>query len=415
MNVVIVVIDDAVVDTAAYMPNLQALDPIVFPNSFVTTPLCAISRASIFTGRYALNHPVHGSAGTLTPHSETFAVPLAAKGWDLSLVGKYNNGYPWGLDGGLWQPPGWTDWHGLNAQEYYDYGLVENGVVNNFGTDPEDYVTDVLNDRAVTFVQNAVEPFCLYLAHWAPHGSTVPSPAYEDLYVAEPVPHRPSYNEADISDKPSWLRNQYPDPRSGSVQTTQDRNRRLAWEAGRSIDDGIDAIHDALVVRGIDDDTAIIVIADNSNFSGEHRLDNKGAPYEENLRMMMHVVWPGVASRTEMAMVANIDIAPTLMDIAGPETYMPIAPDGMSLKPLIEGDITEFRENLMFEWWDIPEGFNSPDWQAVRTFTQKWAEMGDGTGDTEFYDLITDPYELTNDAANGDRGLAAMLATLRAG
>lgn len=413
MNVVVVVLDDPAFDSVDFMPNLAALDPIVFPNGIVTSPVCAISRASILTGRYASHHGVQSSNGLNTPNSQTFAVPLAAAGWDVSLVGKYNNGYPWG-NGATWQPPGWTDWHGLSVAEYYDYTLVENGVANVFGSDPEDYLTDVLNDRAVTFVQNATEPFCLYLAHYAPHGSIIPADAYDGLYAAEPVPLAPNHNEADITDKPTWLRTEYPTPRTVGQLNTFATNRRRTWEAVRSVDDGIDAIHDVLVSRGIEDDTAIIVIADNSNFHGEHRLTSKGAPYEENLALTMRVVWPGQAPRTETAMVANIDIAPTLCDLAG--VHMPVAPDGMSMVPLIEGTVANWRRDLMLEWFSTTTTNNGcPKFEAIRQADRKWVEYDDGTGDREFYDLTTDPYELANDAAGGARGLDVLLDRLRAG
>jgi len=176
---------------------------------------------------------------------------------------------------------------------------------------------------------------------------------------------------------------------------------------------------DALEERGILDDTVIFYLTDNGFSFGEHRWVGKQCPYEECIRTPFLVRFPGAASHLDPHLVSNVDVAPTVADLArvAPEPR----PDGRSLLPLLAGtDAGPWRDGVLIEWVGDPV---VPPWWGVRTEGLVYVELG--TGERELYDLAgvagpADPFELDNRA--GDPGYAAigaglsgLLARLRAG
>ena len=236
-NIVVIMTDDLDVpsyNTAidrGWLPNIKALQDsaVVFDNAFVVTPLCCPSRASFLTGQYPHNHGVltnfgpDGGADALD-ESSTIAVALQAAGYRTVHIGKYLNRYGTETEK-THVPVGWTDWLALvdpSTYQVYDYTLNRNGVLESYGSAPEDYQTDVLSRLAVQAVTDA-EPFFLALNTLAPHlegltpGSGVcsisgvmtntirPAPRHVGIAANEPLPMPPHFNEADLSDKASWL------------------------------------------------------------------------------------------------------------------------------------------------------------------------------------------------------------------
>ena len=237
-NIILVVTDDQNADTLAFMPTVQRLlvdQGTTFTSAYATTPLCCPSRASILIGQYAHNHGVRSNDGTsggfpkfFTSGAETSTLATSLKngGYHTALVGKYFNAYPEGkvppagfsTPGKRYVPPGWDEWFGFldfsedgrgsGPYEMYNYSVNRNGQIRQYGNSPRDYQTDVLSDVATDFVTRSSkkpEPFFLYLAPTAPHLPPVPAPRHQNMFAGLKAPRSPSFNEADMTDKPAWL------------------------------------------------------------------------------------------------------------------------------------------------------------------------------------------------------------------
>lgn len=420
-NVVLIVTDDQSPDSFPHdppvMPQLQAMveDPadhwVSFPNAFLSTPLCCPSRASILTGRYDLHTGVRTNHdGHLLDPSSTIAAWLHGAGYRTGLVGKYVNGYPFG--GMPLVPPGWDRWlvkqQGAQSTAYYDHVLLDQGFPLPRGRAPEDYLTDVLADAAVDFIRAAPEdrPFFLMVTPTAPHRPWTPAPrdagAYADMRIAEP----PSVGEPDVDDKPAWVR--------ALPEMTADRRaqlteiRRRSFETLRAVDDLVARVVQGLEARGLLDRTAIFFLTDNGFSFGEHRWVGKTCPYEECIRTPFLVRLPGAIAREAPTLVANVDLAPTIADLAG---VVPDAPlDGLSLLPVLEDPSASLRDSLFL---DYVGDAHVPGWSAVRTDGLVYVEYV--TGERELYDLAgaigpADPFQLENRV--GDPAYASVVAAL---
>ena len=195
-NIILILTDDQSLDTLpsdpASMPWLQsqifgnpADDWLWFPNAFLNTPLCCPSRATILTGRYSHHTHVEGNEqGMNLDESNTLATWLKGGGYTTALIGKYLNNYPWNR--GPYVPPGWDRFFGkrneAEAETYYDYGVIDQGAPLFVGDTPDVYVTDLLADKAVDFLEGvpAEEPYFLMFTPPAPHAPLVPAPRYVD-------------------------------------------------------------------------------------------------------------------------------------------------------------------------------------------------------------------------------------------
>lgn len=426
-NIVVICLDDTPWDAWDWMPAMSArTDWVRFPNSRITYPLCGPARSSIWTGQYARNHGVTDHdicSGTIEGGMDPWRfwpVRLRERGYTTGMVGKYNNGYPWDDPGegghDKYIPPGWDVWRAVRNGNYFSYSIVEwvlggTAVRKGYGTAESDYLTDVLTGHANTFVETAKEPFCLYLSHVAPHlDPDTPPPRHATLYDDIDPPHEADWNPADISDKPAWLRAKRPNPLSQAIQDELDLEHRITYQMLKAVDEGLEAMFTALATRGVLDNTVVIFLGDNSNLYGEHRWNKKWVPYDKCLDAQMAVRWPGVAGGTNPAILSNIDLAPTLCDIAG--TRMPVASDGMSFKPLMEGATSSWRRDLLIEQYESGSTRGNP-WQGVVSLDERKYVVHEA-GDIEAYDMAADPLELSNLAADPG-GMARRLSRLQTG
>ncbi|MCC6849914.1 MAG: sulfatase [Deltaproteobacteria bacterium] len=407
-----------------------------FRAAFVTTPLCCPSRASILSGQYAHRTGVYKNGGDNGgaddfADASTIATWLQGAGYRTSLIGKYLNGYA-----ELWQdgdppyvPPGWTEWRGMKNVAFYDYVMIEPDGLGGYaevpyGSAPADYSTDVLREKAKAFISASVgagDPFFLYLAFKAPHLPQIPAPRHDGLFQGAAPWRPPSWNEADVSDKPTWLQGQ---PLEDAGELDQIRIDQL--EMLQAVDEaiggvpsgGITGIMEHLRTLGVADDTLVVFLADNGWLWGEHRLRGKNQPYEESIRAPMLVRYPKLAplARVETRFALNIDLAPTFAELAG--VGVPIAEDGVSLVRILDGTqpAGTWRADFLAEAWP-----GSHPWALVREAQWKYTEIPVAPGDPataferELYDLAADPYELGNvadDPAHAAR-VAAMAMRLR--
>jgi N-acetylglucosamine-6-sulfatase len=415
-DIVLIVTDDQAAHTMQYMPFTQALigsRGVRFGQAFATTPTCSPSRSSIFTGKYSHNHGVIGNSAptggvTVFNDTSTLATWLQASGYRTGLFGKYLNEY--GLITPAYVPPGWSDWHAtivpLGGEAFVNYYLAENGSKVFYGTGDANYVTNVLMNKAAHYIESTPvgQPLFVYIAPPSPHKPSTPARTDRGKFADLPAPRPPSHNEADVSDKPLWVR-QLPLMSSTQIATI-DKVFRKHIECLQSIDRGVQSIVDALERTGRLENAVIIYTSDHGYMFGEHRYTKKHAVYEEAARVPLWVRAPGVTPRDDNSLVANIDLAPTIMDLAGQS--IPSTVDGKSLVPLLKNTLTSWRNELLLE-------FVSTDYGAKRLFhaarTTRYVYAEYLNGDRELYDLLLDPYQLTNVAY--DQRYEAVTADMR--
>jgi N-acetylglucosamine-6-sulfatase len=414
-NVVFVLTDDQRWDTLFAMPTVQreiAGRGVTFVNAFAVNPLCCPSRASFLTGQYSHstgvydNVPPYGGA-TSFRDSSTVATWLQGAGYRTAYVGKYLNGYA-----GTWIPFGWNRWVGYQGG-YYDYTLNIDGLPLYFGTDPEQYSTDVLAREAVSFVESTTGPFFLVLAPYAPHSPMRPAPRHADAFSGVERWRPSSYNEEDVADKPSWLSSW---PRlGGPEETATDELRRKQLASLLAVDEAVRRIIDTLAASGRLADTMIVFTSDNGLLWGEHRLRNrKVSAFEESIRIPLVVRYDPFLTdgRVETRLVTNLDLAPTFAELAGATAS---GVEGRSLVPLLARPsfaAPAWRESFLIEHLQGASTASRevPTYCAVRRARYKYVLYG--TREEELYDLRSDPGELTNRAVDpAYRGIRSLLRT----
>jgi N-acetylglucosamine-6-sulfatase len=408
-NIILVLVDDLDYASALRMPAISSSlleEGASFENAFASYPLCCPSRATILTGLYAHNHEVKGNRppnGGFEKfrdegHEEdTIAALLQQSGYRTALFGKYLNGY--GEEDPTYVPSGWDEWHvKLDKQRAYDYRTNENGEVVSHGREAEDFYTDFLSNQATEYVRSAApnpEPFFLHLTPTAPHLPATPAERHEDAFAGEEAPHPPSFDEEDLSDKPSWISNI--DRVSDEEASEIDERYQKRLKSMLAVDEMVAALVEELEAAGELDDTFLFFTSDNGFLQGEHRvMQGKSRAYEESSRVPLFVRGPGVTAGWEIKeIVLNTDLASTFAELAGLEEFP--AADGRSLAPLIRGEeLPSWRNAVLLEaeGFGEEEASSPPAFRAVRTETHKYVEYENG--ERELYDLTTDPYELEN-------------------
>ncbi len=385
-----------------------------FTNSFVVTSQCDPSRATFMTGQYPHNHGIlTNDQGYSFDHSNTLSVWLQNAGYKTSLVGKY---FPLTHSDKVIEP-GWDNWIMTPHAEYYNYSLNENGKIVNYGSKPSDYSTNVFTDHALKFINQSSstpEPFFLWLTLKAPHGPYIPESKYDQKFSNVLASDLGGWNEEDVSDKPKYIQNF---PRLGSngsniadwiISTNQNQ-----LEALLSVRDAVDKIVSTLRENGELENTYIIFTSDNGFMRGQHRITfNKIAPYDPSVQVPLIVVGPNVPkNKVRNELVANIDLAPTILELAGASGDRVM--DGKSLVPLITSTAPNpsFRQNLVLEFLkdykqQYPQNLRNkvpdyimPAYTALKTADGFKYIKYLNTQEEELYDRSKDIYELTNVAS----------------
>ena len=313
-NIIFVLTDDLDYASAQKIPKIGSLlveEGASFREAFTSQSLCCPSRATILTGLYAHNsgvkHTKAPDGGFIKFRDEgleedTIAVRLQEGGYRTAFFGKYMNMYP-GQGDPTHVPPGWDEWRGsIGNYEPYDYGINENGQTILYGSDIEDYFTDVLSDQATEFVRQAAfddTPFFLHLDPTAPHEPAIPAERHERAFADEKVPRPPSFNEGDVSDKSSWIQDHAP-LNDKKISDTEERYR-MRLESMLAVDEMVASLVEELEATGELENTYVFFTSDNGFLQGEHRLtDTKDRPYEESARVPLFVRCPGIIPGTEV-------------------------------------------------------------------------------------------------------------------
>ena len=426
-NVVVIVIDDLRWDELQctghpYMktPHIDRLarEGASFTRAFHTTPLCSPNRASLLTGQYASRHGIIDNVGrdAASHRLANYHLALQGLGYETAHIGK------WHMGNDSSPRPGYDRWVSFRGQgKLMDPELQEDDqrhVVPG-------YVTDLLNERALHFVERSRQrPFALFLAHKAVHpdvfqrqdgtidpdslGGYVPAPRHRDLYRGQTFPLRPNALPAEVVGRaqpalaaalaqkgktrpagPSWE----------SIHAGTQEEIRLRAAMMAAVDEGVGQLLSSLDRSGALDRTLIVFVSDNGYFFGEHGLGpERRFAYEEGIQTPLLVRYPPLVKpgTTIEALTLALDIAPTAIEIAGgtPGPHV----QGRSLVPLLRGERPAWRTSFLAEYYSEAAfpWLVAMSYKAVRTERYKYIDWTQYPGCDELYDLTADPYELTN-------------------
>ncbi len=409
-NVVFILTDDHRYDAMSFMKHQFAQTPVLdslaangvhFKNAFVTTSLCSPSRASILTGLYTFRHRVIDNNRPIPPGTIYFPQYLQRAGYATAFVGK------WHMGGESDAPqPGFDYWVSFRGQGEYlppnpNYTLNVNGQrVKQKG-----YITDELTDYALEFLAQqrpSEKPFCLYLSHKAVHANFTPAARHEgqfkDLPFQQPATQLHPPTAADNT--PRWVRDQRNswhgvDFPYHSALDIEGYYKRYC-ETLSAVDENVGRVLDQLKKMGIYEDTLVIYMGDNGFMFGEHGLIDKRVAYETSIRVPLLMQCPNLfkAGTVVDEMVANIDIAPTIMAAMG--LAKPPHMDGDSLLPLAQGQEIPWREYFFYVYYWEKNFPQSPTVFALRGERYKYITYYGLWDADELYDLQTDPGETKN-------------------
>lgn len=437
-NIIFILTDDQRYDAMGFMgaypfletPNIDRIadEGVHFTNSFVNISLCGPSRAAFLTGTYPHVNGVNTNAEgrEFNPQkTPTFPMLLREKGYRTAFIGK------WHMDHSRAPRQGFDHWVSFSGQGNYrgnDLNIDGREVRN------EGYITDELTQYAIDFIEkNGKQPFCLYLSHKAVHGPFTPADRHKDQYRDGLFPELPSYSD-DLSGKPAWQRIQmshedlyrmrnnnprvpvdrvpavYYNPKVGGKSMGKNYLRAIS-----AVDEGVGRLYDVLEAEGLLKDTCIVFAGDNGYLLGEHRRGDKRVPYNESMRIPWVMRLPGAipAGSKVDEIVLNVDLAPTLLDLAGVEP--PAVMQGQSVLPLFRADKPVWRDSFLFTYWrDLMP--NLPRMLSVRTKRYVYSTYPDVDDIDELYDLERDPYEMQNLAKSPEHAdlLKKMQAKLEA-
>ena len=449
-NFLIVLIDDLRFDELGicghpYMktPHIDRIghEGARFTSAFHTTPLCSPNRASILTGQYASRH---GIIDNVARDAHSYRLPnyhviLQRLGYETAHVGKWHMGNSGG------PRPGYDRW-----VSFPGHGSIVDPVLNIDGRERQHkgYITDLLNRHAVDFLKKKRrKPFALFLAHKAVHpdafqaadgtidlskGGYRAADRHKNLYKGERFPLPPSAvpSAEVVKQKPAWkeafeLRvNKASRAVLDGIGAGTQEEIRLRAAMMASVDEGMGDIFEVLEANGELDNTFVLFLGDNGYFFGEHGLGpERRFAYEEGIKspfLVRYPAWfkPGTVNDD---LVLALDIAPTLVDLAGGKTADCRTMQGQSLRPLAAAAKSGkrpkgWRSSFMCEYFSE----NAMPWlvgmsyKAIRTKRHKyihWTQKSlDGIECDELYDLERDPYEMRNQIGKrSERGLVARL------
>ncbi len=409
-NVVFILSDDHRYDAMSFMghqfaktPHLDAMaaNGVHLKNALVTTSLCSPSRASILTGLYTFRHRVIDNNRLVPEGTVFFPQYLQKAGYATGYIGK------WHMGGHHDDPrPGFDYWVSFKGQGHYlppspNYTINVNGE-----RVPQDgYITTLLTRYAIEFLEgqrSSDKPFFLYLSHKAVHANFTPEPAYEGKLADLPFqrPESEEHLSENSLNRPRWLLDQRNSwhgvdfPYHSELDIEQYYKKYC--ETLCSVDDSVGAVLEQLEDMGVLDETLVIYMGDNGFMFGEHGLIDKRVAYETSIRVPMLMQCPELFEGGSVVepMVANIDIAPTVMAAMGLEK--PGHMDGASFLELAQGKAVEWRDYFLYAYYWEKNFPQSPTVFSLRSDKYKYTTYY-GLWDTdEFFDIQADPMEQNN-------------------
>jgi N-acetylglucosamine-6-sulfatase len=410
-SVIYILVDDLRYDAFGFMghpflktPHIDAMAAggLHFKNAFVTTALCSPSRASILTGRYAHNHKVVDNNDRAPAGTVFFSQYLQKAGYQTAFAGK------WHMGGDSDEPqPGFDFWLSFRGQgQYFSPNPSWRLNLNGTRIPQKGYITDELTDYALQWLEgrDRDRPFFLYVSHKAVHAPFQPAVRHRELYknVRIDEPATQADTPENYAGKPMWVKNQrnswhgvdYPYHSNLDLKEYY----RQYCQTLAAVDDSVGRLMEWLRKNDLERDTVVMLMGDNGFLFGEHGLIDKRNAYEESMRVPFLAHCPALfePGKKVEGMVANIDIAPSILELAALQA--PEQMDGRSFVGLATGraDASEWRKSLLYEYyweWNFP---HTPTTFALRGEDYKLIQYH-GIWDTdELYDLKNDPRETKN-------------------
>ena len=408
-NVVFILADDHRYDAMSFMGHAFARTPqmdamarngVHLKNALVTTSLCSPSRASILTGLYTFRHRVIDNNRPIPPGTVYFPQYLQKAGYATAFIGK------WHMGGDSDEKrPGFDHWISFRGQGNYlppspDYTLNVNGQrVKQKG-----YITDELTDYAVEWLAQQKpreKPFFLYLSHKAVHANFTPAERHNGQLAKLPFKRAATEAKQDAAtNRPRWLEDQRNswhgvDFPYHSALDIEDYYKKYC-ETLSAVDDGIGRVMEQLKKMGIHDETLVVYMGDNGFMFGEHGLIDKRVAYETSIRVPMLMQCPELFKGGTVVdqVVANIDIAPTILEVAG--VARPPHMDGRSFVPVAQGKNIPWREHFLYVYYWEKNYPQSPTVFSLRGDRYKYITYYGLWDADELYDLKSDPSESKN-------------------
>lgn len=416
-------------------PNLDRLaeDGVDFENAFVTTSLCSPSRASILTGLYAHSHGVVDNYHPVRDDLVFFPELLQKGGYETAFVGKWHMGDTDEKQRGFHH---WVSFKGQGVYWPFDEGLKVKGRyvpqahrtgfnVNGKRVAQKGYITDELTDYALQWLQPRIDaehdgkkrkPWFLYVSHKAVHADFLPPNRHAFKYEKEPFERPVTSKEKPeaFRDVPRWVLNQR-NSRHGVefayyMNLDLEKYYKRYCETLLAVDESVGRLLDAMDDKGVLDNTLVVYVGDNGFLFGEHGLIDKRCAYEESMRVPLLAHWPkGFRPGSKVKeLVANIDLAPSLLTAAGMKP--PKEMDGSSFlslaSPRKAGQKVEWRQELLYEYYWERNYPQTPTVHALRGERYKYIRYHGIWDVNELYDLEKDPKErinLINDPAHAER------------
>ncbi|MEM6469506.1 MAG: sulfatase [Planctomycetota bacterium] len=421
-NILVILTDDHRYDALGFLghpflktPNIDRLarEGVYFEKAVVTTSLCSPSRASILTGLYTHHHGVVDNYKPLPDGLVYFPSYLQKVGYQTAFVGK------WHMGGEIDDPqPGFDHWVAFKGQGVYFADPAEAKVrgrfvpqvsrdglnVNGRRVEQNGYITDTLTEYAVDWIsdRSGETPWLMYLSHKAAHADFLPSNRHAYSYRDEPVEFPETWvdDPDSFQDVPVWVKNQRNSRHGTEFAYYSDLDLatyyRRYCETIRAVDDSTGRLLQLLEDRGELDETVVLYLGDNGFLFGEKELIDKRNAYEASVRIPMLLRYPPSvkAGSVRKETVANIDVAPTLLDYAGvqPPSHM----DGASFKKLANSESADWREAVLYEYFWERNYPQTPTTHAVLGQRYKYIRYHGIWDVDELFDLEEDPEERKN-------------------
>jgi arylsulfatase A-like enzyme len=404
-------------------PNIDRLagEGLLFKNHFCTTALCSPSRASILSGMYARKHGVVNNFTEYPAEMLSFPMRLQEAGYETAYIGKWHMG-----EANDNPRPGFDHFVTHKGQgQYFDTEFNFNGKERRV---VKGYYTTVVTDMAQQWIgeREGKKPWMMILGHKAPHSFYTPEPKYEHAFDDVPVKYPETAFK--LEDKPEWFkkrldtwhgiygplfdwRKKFPDDSPEAVVDFE-RMVHAYWGTLLSVDDSVGRLYQLLKDRGELDNTLIIYTSDNGLLEGEHGMVDKRTGHEPSIRIPLVVRYPVLTPIEKPQKIeqltATIDFAPTIVELCGASPLPSV--QGKSWKRLAQGDSSDWRTSIYYEYNYEHQFPYTPNVRALRTNRWKYIRYphGDGSADkhlAELYDLGVDPLEsknLVNDPAHAN-------------
>ena len=410
-NIIFFLVDDQRYDMLSMMnhpfietPNIDRLAKrgVYFKEAFVTTSLCSPSRASMITGQYAHKHDVIDNNSDLDPKTPTYPKELQKAGYNTGFIGKWHMG-----EASDSRRPGFNYWVSFEGQ-----GKYINPELNIDGNRKEvkGHISDVLTDLALSYIKEQYdkdEAYFLCISHKAVHENFTPTERHHRKYIDKEITYPDSYanTEENYKGKPGWLKKQRKSWHGAERNYTDGdkvegddlaRMTQLYAECMLGVDESLGRLVNTLEDLGELEKTVIIYMSDNGYLLGEHGLIDKRVMYEESIRVPAFLYWGEKIreGRVNDQFILNIDIAPTILDIA--RIKKPDTMQGESFLPLALGEAINWRQDFLYEYFIDHMAVQTPTIFGLRTKEYSYITYHGVWDNFELYDIKKDPNQKNN-------------------